>query len=278
MPESPDIHNESNSKGAQIQKDFLWLHIRELPYFRALLRAVEARFYQGIDLPAPTLDVGCGDGHFASTAFERALDIGLDPWHAPILEAAQRKGYRSLVQADGGNMPFPDHYFGSAISNSVLEHIPNIEAVLSETARVLKPGALFYFCVPNQNFNPNLAVANTLDKFGVPGLGNAYRNFFDRIARHIHLDSPRVWSNRLENSGFKIQSWWHYYSPEAQRVTELGHYFGLPSLVSQKITGKWVLVPARWNLALPYKLTRKYYDEDPKCADGVCTFYIAQRY
>jgi SAM-dependent methyltransferase len=277
MPASTDVDNELENKPSQMQKDFLWLHIRELPYFRALLRAVEARFYQDISLPQPTLDVGCGDGHFASAAFERTLDVGLDPWHAPIREAAHRIGYRSLVQADGGHMPFPDHCFGSAISNSVLEHIPNIEAVLSETARVLKTGAPFYFCVPNQNFNPNLAVAKTLDKFGLKDLGNTYRKFFDRIARHIHLDPPRVWSNRLEDAGFKIQSFWNYYSPEAQRITELGHFFGLPSLVSQKITGKWILVPTRWNLALTDKLTRKYYDEDPRCADGVCTFYIAQR-
>jgi len=278
MPTSADNHNASDNKQSQIQKDFLWLHIRELPYFRALLRAVEARFYQDIKLPAPILDVGCGDGHFAAAAFDEPLDFGLDPWHTPLREAAGRGSYRFLVQSDGGGMPFPDNYFGSAISNSVLEHIPNIEEVLSETARVLKPRAPFYFCVPNNNFNPNLTVAKNLDKYGLSSLGDNYRNFFDRIARHIHLDPPQVWSDRLEDAGFEIQRWWHYYSPGAQRVTELGHYFGLPSLVSQKITGKWILVPTRWNLALPYNLTKKYYDEDPRCDNGVCTFYIAQRY
>ena len=45
-------------------KDYLWLNLRDLPYFRAMLRAVEAEFYQEFELPSPTLDLGCGDGHF----------------------------------------------------------------------------------------------------------------------------------------------------------------------------------------------------------------------
>ena len=60
-----------------MSKDYLWLHLKELPYFRSLVRAVEARFYQDFELPAPTLDVGCGDGHFATVAFERPLEVGL---------------------------------------------------------------------------------------------------------------------------------------------------------------------------------------------------------
>ncbi|HSL30697.1 MAG TPA: hypothetical protein VK900_15965, partial [Anaerolineales bacterium] len=51
--------------GSQDARDFLWLHIRDLPYFRSLLRAVEAQFYKQVNLQAPTLDLGCGEGHFA---------------------------------------------------------------------------------------------------------------------------------------------------------------------------------------------------------------------
>jgi len=41
----------------QARKDHLWPQIASLPYFRGLLRAVEARFYENIELPAPTLDL-----------------------------------------------------------------------------------------------------------------------------------------------------------------------------------------------------------------------------
>jgi len=60
-------------------------------------------------------------------------------------------------------------------------------------------------------------------------------------------------------------------------VTEWGHYFGLPSLVSHLLTGRWVLVPKRWNLALTERVTRPYYQAAPESAQGVCTFYIARR-
>ena len=41
-----------------VDKDYLWLNIRELPYFRGILRAVEARFYQEFNLAGPVLDMG----------------------------------------------------------------------------------------------------------------------------------------------------------------------------------------------------------------------------
>lgn len=261
----------------QTHKDYLWLHIKDLPYFRALLRAVESRLYQNLALPQPVLDIGCGDGHFASTAFEAPLDIGLDPWYAALHEAAAAGGHRFLVQYDGSRMPFTGNTFGSAISNSVLEHIPDIQTVLLETARILKPGAPFYFTVPNHNFDPNLSAARILDKLGLTSLAGSYRRFFDRIARHHHLDSPQVWHKRLEEAGFWVEEWHNYYSHNAQRVTEIGHYLGLPALLYKKLTGRWIIVPQRWNLSLTYKLTRRSYDEEIYNADGVCTFYKARR-
>lgn len=258
-------------------KDYLWLHLRDLPYFRGLLRAVEARFYQEFDLPGPVLDVGCGDGHFATVAFDHPLDVGIDPWGGPIREARLRGGYRSLVQCDGAQIPFPEAYFGSAISNSVLEHIPHLDDVLKETGRVLKPGAPFLFCVPNHQFLSALSIGRGLDRVGLHSLADRYRAFFNRIARHHHCDPPEVWRDRLEKAGFLVERWWHYYSPAAMSVTEWGHYFGLPSLVTRKLTGRWVLAPTRWNLALTYHLVKRHYEATPQCADGVCTFYVARR-
>jgi SAM-dependent methyltransferase len=259
------------------EKDYLWPHLRDLPYFRAILRAIEARFYQDIDLPAPTLDIGCGDGHFASMAFDHPLEVGIDPWWEPIREARRRAAYRLLTRADGGKMPFSDGYFSSAVSNSVLEHIPYLEEVLSEAARVLKPGAPFIFCGPNHRFLEHLFIAGALDRVGLHGPANSYRAFFNRISRHYHSDSPEVWLRRLDQAGFEVIRYWHYFPPKALQTLEWGHYLGLPSLVVRKLTGKWILVPAHWNLAPVERLVRPLYAADPVCADGVCTFYIARR-
>ncbi|MBL6966443.1 MAG: class I SAM-dependent methyltransferase, partial [Anaerolineales bacterium] len=192
---------QSSTTNLQPPTDYLWEMLSTLPYFRALLRAVEARAYTDIDLPAPTLDLGCGDGHFAPIAFPRPLEVGVDPWWEPLLEAGKRKTYQSLAQADGAAQPFPDEYFASAASNSVLEHIPHLDEVLAETARVLQPGAPFILCVPNHNFLPTLSLGRFLDRIGLRRFGDAYRAFFNRISRHHHCDAPEVWQARLEKAG-----------------------------------------------------------------------------
>ena len=249
-------------------KDYLGIQLRDLPYFRALIRGVEAVYYQTFNLPEPTLDVGCGDGHFASLVFERKIDVGVDPWTGPIHEAKGRNCYKMLVQADGAHSPFPAEFFASAFSNSVLEHIPHIDAVLGDTARVLKRQAPFYFCVPNQRYFSELSISRLL--------GKGYTEWFRRISRVEHADGPEIWKERLELAGFQLDRWWHYFSPSAMRMLEWGHYFGLPSLFTRKLTGKWVLVAARWNLWLTDNIVRRYFSSEP-IDDGTFTFFIARK-
>jgi ubiquinone/menaquinone biosynthesis C-methylase UbiE len=273
-------HTETQSQSINIErvqaKDFLWLNIRDLPYFRSLLRAVEAQFYQDINLESPVLDLGCGEGHFAELTFDRKIEMGLDPSRESLQEARRRKAYHQLAEADAGRMPYPDGYFASAFSNSVLEHIPHVEKVLSETARVLRPDALFVFCVPNHRFNDFLSIALVLDKLRLGALARLYRSFFTYISRHRHMDSPETWKSRLEQAGFVIEKWWHYFPPDALVMLEWGHYFGLPSLITRKLFGKWILVPQHWNLMPVYQLLQPYAKAVASDA-GVCTFYIARR-
>ena len=256
--------------------EILWRHLSSLPYFRALLRAVEDRFYQDIDLPEPVFDLGSGDGHFASVAFKQKLDVGLDPWVSPTLEAKARNAYRLLILGEGANIPFSSGSFGSVISTSVLEHIPEIEPVLEEAARILKPGGRFVFCVPNHRFPELLWGRRMFNKLGFRKLGSAYSRFFNKIARHAHTDSPDVWERRLTGAGFELEETWDYFPPQALTVLEWGHPLGLPALFSKKVFGRWILVPKRWNLAIPWRLTRKYLD-NPKSKSGVCSFFIARR-
>lgn len=248
--------------------DLLLRQMRDLPYFRALVRSVEAAFYRDLELPSPTLDVGCGDGHFAATTFTRPIEVGLDPWRASLREAHRRGAYRYLIQADGGRMPFPNGFFASAFSNSVLEHIPHVEAVLKEVARVLRPGAPFYFCVPNPRYLSELALGRLF--------GNSYREWFRRISRVHHADEPPIWQERLERAGLELVRWWHYFPPASMRALEWGHYFGLPSLVARWLSGRWILSPSRWNLAFTHRLIRRYAQAQP-VENGTFTFYIARR-
>jgi len=259
------------------QKNYLWLNISTLPYFRGLLRAVEARVYERLELPGPSLDLGCGDGHFSNIAFEKEVTLGLDPWTGPVHLARKDGKYLHVVQGLGDRIPSPDGYFSSAVSNSVLEHIPDLEPVLAELNRVLKPNAPFIFCVPNENFLMNLSISQWLDKIGARGLAARYRAFFNRISRHHHCDPKPEWEMRLKNHGFKIEDQWNYFSPVATGALEWGHYFGLPSLVCHFLFHKWILIPRRWNLALTLKFVERYYQEPEKQAQGSYSFYLTRK-
>jgi len=258
------------------QNPYLYPHLRSLPFFRSLLRAVEASFYADIDLPHPILDVGSGDGHFASLSFSNKIDVGIDPWGALMAEAKSYGAYLSLVVADGASMPFPTGHFASAMSNSVLEHIPQLDAVLSEIGRVLSSGATFVFCVPNHHWRQGLAVPPALRKIGLSRLANVYADWFVRITRHYHMLDPEEWRERLDRAGFELVQWWHYFPPQALAVLEWGHYLGLPSLLTRKLFGRWILAPTKWNLSLTEQLLQPYAGNE-KTALGTYSFFLARR-
>ncbi len=260
----------------QGENPFLWPMLQSLPYFRALLRAVEAGFYRDFELASPIYDLGCGDGHFASLVFKKRIDVGLDPAGISLREAKEWGAYRDLVQSLGARAPFPNGYFASAFSNSVLEHIPDLQHVLNETARLLRPSALFLFCVPNHRWSENLAMAGWLRRFGFHGVAHTYTRFFTRISRHVNMLSPEEWRQRLAQAGFEIEAWWHYFPPAALHALEFGHYFCFPSLVTRKLFGRWLLLPARWNLALTERAIHKFAQggADP---NGNYTWYVARR-
>jgi hypothetical protein len=143
-------------------------------------------------------------------------------------------------------------------------------------ARVLQPGAPFIFCVPNHRFLETLSVGRWLDKIGLNGMAGKYRKFFNRISRHYHCDSHSTWETRLEKHGFEIEKWWDYFSPSALHTLEWGHYFGVPSLVSKTLFGRWILAPGDWNLFFSDRLVRPHYEVDPRNPQGVYSFYKAR--
>ena len=257
--------------------DFLWRHLKDLPAFRALLRAVEARFYQDLlPLEEPVLDVGCGDGHFASVAFPHPLAAGIDPATAVLREARQRGAYGVLAQAMGNALPYARGAFATVVSNSVLEHIPDVESVLGEIGRVLQPGGRFIFCVPGDRFSELLLFSQLFRRLRMERLAAAYERYFNRISRHHHCDGPPVWEARLNRAGLQLDFSFYYFSERANHALDLGHYLGAPSLIAKKLFGRWILVPQRWNLALTERWLRPLYEE-PLPTAGAYLFLVATK-
>ena len=251
--------------------DLLWRHLKTLPAFRAILRAIEARFYHQIDLPEPTLDLGCGDGNFAELTFNeygRQLTVGLDPWWNPLNKSRRGEIYQDgVTQSLGDNMPFPSNHFASAISNSVLEHIPDIQPVLNETGRVLQIGGRFVITMPNHRFTEQLAGAQLFEKIGISPLADQYRNAFNFISRHAHTRSVEWWAARLATAGMQIERWQYYFSPKALHALEVGHAQGLPSAIIHALTNQWILAPTEANLALIDRWLRPFYLEQARQDD-----------
>jgi SAM-dependent methyltransferase len=261
----------------EIADDLLWRHLKELPAFRALLRAVEARFYQDLlPLHEPVLDVGCGDGHFAAATFPEPLTAGIDPGVDVLQEAQSRATYYLLAQAQGAALPFPDRHFATVVSNSVLEHIPNLDPVLVEISRILRPGGRFIFSVPGDRFAKLLLFTELFRRLRLESMARAYERFFNRISRHAHCDGAERWRSRLDAHRFRVEQCFSYFSARAHHALDLGHYLGAPSLVAKKLTGRWIMVPTRWNLGLTERILRPLYDE-PLPAAGAYLFFVAIR-
>lgn len=257
-------------------KDYLWEHLRDLPYFRSILRAVEAEIIQSVELPPPILDVGCGDGHFASVALDRPIDWGVDLHMPSIREAQSRKAYRAIAQSDGSRLPFPEKSFASAISNSVLEHMLDLEAVLADTSRVLRPGATFVFTVPNPAYRDQLSFPQFLRRIYMHFLGDTYERFFLWMSRTYNLFYEDEWTALLSSVGFDVEKTFRYFPPASLHALEWGHYFSAPCLVPRWLFGKWILVQQEWNLKWTDRLVRRYA-KVKTCKDGTYSYYQVRK-
>ncbi|WP_287963035.1 class I SAM-dependent methyltransferase [Alcanivorax sp.] len=91
------------------------------------------------------LDLGCAEGALLSCLGERGVGLDLNP---DRLRLAADKGIRVCL-GDGGLLPFPDHCFDTVVSMEVLEHVPDMSAVMAEVHRVLRPGGNWVISVPN---------------------------------------------------------------------------------------------------------------------------------
>jgi SAM-dependent methyltransferase len=148
--------------------------------------------------------------------------------------------------------------------------------VLNELSRVMKPGGVFVFCTPNHRFNDALWGATLFRKLRLPGLADRYIRFYNKIARHEYCDSQETWKHRLSVAGFELEKTWDYFPAAALHILEWGHLFGLPSLFWRKLTGRWILIRKRWNLIIPWLLTRRFMDQ-PIGEAGTMSFYVARR-
>jgi SAM-dependent methyltransferase len=259
-----------------VTERILRAHLRELPWHRVITRSLEARILHDIAFPRPILDVGCGDGHFASVVFPEGVDIGIDPGIVDAREASARGVYRLVVTASSLAVPFPDRTFASVLSNCVLEHIADLDTTLAEIARVLRPGGLFVATVISDRFSDFFIPPGPWTRLGLSRVRDAYVRWFNRKARHFHLDSPQTWIARLARAGLSVERWRFYSSPAASAAAHRSHYWSLPFLVSRRLTGRWVPFPGFWERPFWRRRLERYVGE-PEPPEGSCIALICRK-
>ncbi len=170
----------------------------------ALWRAVELRTLAVESFPRPILDLGCGDGLVAAVLFgnEPLVEAGFDPWWAQVRKA--RGVYRAVQQARGDAIPYADATFATIFSNSVLEHIPDLEPVLREVARLLRPGGRFLATVPSDAFRRLLAGYRARLAVGDLSGAEAYADAVDQRLEHYRYPAPDRWAELLAEAGLRL--------------------------------------------------------------------------
>src|SRR4030095_7222138 len=110
---------------------------------------IKKRLANGIRKYAPQLsgrllDFGCGQKPYKALFSHVSEYIGVDydgEGHSHINEDID-------VFYDGKTLPFPDQYFDCILTSEVFEHIFNLEVMLTELNRVMKPGARILITPP----------------------------------------------------------------------------------------------------------------------------------
>jgi SAM-dependent methyltransferase len=119
--------------------------------YRSVLRRIPAG-------SARILDVGCGDGYLSylvAKANPSAHVIGIDAEESGIGQARAMTAQAGLSNLEfrhvaPGSMPFADGEFRVAVLADVIEHVPDVPALLQELKRVLAVSGMLIVTTPNR--------------------------------------------------------------------------------------------------------------------------------
>jgi len=188
-------------------------------------RAVELAAVIRHGLPAGEgLDLGCGDGKLmrilleASNASLSLVGVDIDPLETR--DAVESGVYRRVHTVPADRIPEPAASFDFVYSNSVLEHIDDIEPVIAEVSRLLRPAGRFLFTVPAAGFHDCLAgpLLAWSDR-------RRYLEQIDRRCAHRRYWGEQQWRACLERHGIEpVRTVEYLTAPEVQRWETLSRF------------------------------------------------------
>jgi SAM-dependent methyltransferase len=127
-----------------------------LNFVKGIVKSINAR-------QASVADLGCGSGVILSEILlmkplwtGHGLDISREAVaYARKLAAHKRVADRTSFRAGNvTNLPYADESLNLIIASEIIEHLPEPERVVSEIARVLKPGGQLVLTMPLESHTP----------------------------------------------------------------------------------------------------------------------------
>ncbi|MEM9010774.1 MAG: bifunctional 2-polyprenyl-6-hydroxyphenol methylase/3-demethylubiquinol 3-O-methyltransferase UbiG [Pseudomonadota bacterium] len=114
------------------------------------------------------LDLGCAGGFLAEAIAARGARVtGIDPAAEAVAAAKAHADEMGIaIRYDvgvGEALPYPDSAFDMVACVDVLEHVADLDKVLDEIARVLRPGGVFLFDTINKTWLARLVVVTVAE-------------------------------------------------------------------------------------------------------------------
>ena len=152
----------------------------------------------------PVLDVGCGDGFWWTLRDAGGREIyGIDISAREIAQAKTR--IHAALTDVSREQPFPGTAFAEIIGNCSLEHVPDIDAALSNLRRAAAPNARLLMFVPT----PRWAFQGQLQSWllqRAPRVAMSIAGALNGFFQHWHLYDAKVWTRLLAQNGWRVRA------------------------------------------------------------------------
>ncbi len=193
MPVNNDIYNRDANTWWD-ENSYLYtlkaaLNPGRFGYFRKLLETKLKIDPKG----KKTLDIGCGGGFLSEEFAKLGCNVtGLDPSEGTLETArghAKAEGLNiKYVHGSGEKLPFPDGAFDIVYCCDVLEHVTDLDRVIAETARVLKPDGVYMFDTINRTFQSRLVMIKLMQDWKLTALMPSDVHDWDQFIKPEELD------------------------------------------------------------------------------------------
>ena len=153
------------------------------------------RFVEGLPAVDRALDLGCGDGRLTAHLAAGAVTAA-DVSSVALARARDRvPGARIVGLQPEAPLPFSDGSFDLVLCAETIEHVRDVQRLLSETRRVLRTGGTLAVTTPAHGRLTGLRVV----------LGGFERPF-DPLSPHLRFFSRRSLRELLDGMGFDVRA------------------------------------------------------------------------